>query len=240
MRAKDTWAVMAAGALLCALSALAADGYPVRPVRLIVTGPAGAGIDLDSRAVAQKMSEFLGRQIVVDNRAAASGIVGMEIAAKAKADGYTLVTAGLGPLAAFPSLYRKLPYDLTRDFAPVFSGIAPVLGNIKAGRLKALAVSAPRRVATLAEVPTFAEADVPTYEANAWVGMLAPRGTPQPIIERLHSVAAKAVSAPEVRERMIGFGGLPMGGTPAEFAQYIKVEQAKWSKVIHDANVRIE
>ena len=70
--------------------------------------------------------------------------------------------------------------------------------------------------------------------------MLAPRGTPQPIIERLHSVAAKAVSAPEVRERMIGFGAVPMGGTPAEFAQYIKVEQAKWSKVIHDANVRIE
>lgn len=119
MRAKDTWAVMAAGALLCALGALAADGYPVRPVRLIVTGPAGAGIDLDSRAVAQKMSEFLGQQIVVDNRGAASGIVGMELAAKAKADGYTLLTAGLGPLAAFPSLYRKLPYDLTRDFAPV-------------------------------------------------------------------------------------------------------------------------
>ena len=119
MRAKDTWAMMAGGALLCAAGALADDDYPQRPVRLIVTGAAGTGIDLDSRAV-------------------------------------------------------------------------------------------------------------------------APRGTPQPIIERLHSVAAKAVSAPEVRERMIGFGAVPMGGTPAEFAQYIKVEQAKWSKVIRDANVRIE
>src|SRR3989442_1180464 len=113
---------MAGSALLIAflsLAAVAADDYPSRPIRLIVPGPAGVGIDLDARPIAQKMGELLRQPMVIENRPAAGGIVAMEAAAKAAPDGYTLIVAGIGQLASFQYLYRKLPYDPERDFTPV-------------------------------------------------------------------------------------------------------------------------
>src|SRR2546428_2700013 len=113
---------MARSALLIAflsLAAVAADDYPSRPMRFIVPGPAGVGIDVDGRPNAQKMGELLRQPLVIENRPAAGGIAAMEITAKAAPDGYTLIVAGIGALAAFPHLYRKLSYDPERDFIPV-------------------------------------------------------------------------------------------------------------------------
>ena len=112
----------ARAALLLAIlpaAAVAADDYPAQPIRLMIPGPAGVGIDLDARPIAQKMSELLRQPLVIENRPAAGGIVAMETVAKATPDGYTLIVAGIGPLAAFPYLYRKLSYDPERDFVPI-------------------------------------------------------------------------------------------------------------------------
>jgi len=306
-----------------AAATAAAQDYPAQPIRLIVPGPAGVGVDLDARPIAQKMAELLRQPIVIENRPAAGGIVAMEMTARATPDGYTLIVAGSGPLAAFPFLYRKLSYDTDRDFIPIslmqvlpavltvhpslgansvqeliamakarpgeitfasqgngtfvhlagelfkavagvdlkhvpygsqspfndlagghvmamFSGIAPVIGNVKAGKLKILAVSSKERVGILGDVPTFIEAGVPAYEASAWNGLLAPRGTPAAIVARLNAEAAKAVQAPEVKERMLRFGGVPIGSTPVEFAEFLRAERSKWGKLIREAKLQLD
>jgi tripartite-type tricarboxylate transporter receptor subunit TctC len=306
-----------------AAATAAAQDYPAQPIRLIVPGPAGVGVDLDARPIAQKMAEFLRQPIVIENRPAAGGIVAMEMTAKAAPDGYTLIVAGSGPLASFQYLYRKLPYDSERDFVPIslmqvlpavltvhpslgansvqeliamakarpgeitfasqgngtfvhlagelfkavagvdlkhipygsqspfndlagghvmamFSGIAPVIGNVKAGKLKILAVSSKQRVGILGDVPTFIEAGVPGYEASAWNGLLAPRDTPAAIIARLNAEAAKAVQAPEVKERMLRFGGVPVGSTADEFAEFLRAERSKWGKLIREAKLQLD
>jgi tripartite-type tricarboxylate transporter receptor subunit TctC len=309
--------------LLTAAANAAAQDYPAQPIRLMVPGPAGVGVDLDARPIAQKMAELLRQPIVIENRPAAGGIVAMELTAKAVPDGYTLIVAGIGPLAAFPYLYRKLSYDPERDFIPVslmqvlpavltvhpslgansvreliamaktrageitfasqgngtfvhlagelfkavagvdlkhipygtqspfndlagghvmamFSGIAPVIGNAKAGKLRILAVSSKQRVGILGDVPTFIEAGVPAYEASAWNGLLAPRGTPAAIITRLNAEAARAVQATEVKERMLRFGGEPVGSSPEEFAEFLRVERSKWGKLIREAKLQLD
>src|SRR3989475_10516105 len=284
---------MAGSALLIAflsLAAVAAADYPSRPIRFIVPGPAGVGIDLDARPIAQKMAELLRQPLVIENRPAAGGILAMEATARAAPDGYTLIVAGIGQLASFQYLYRKLPYDPERDFTPVslmqvlpsvltvhpslgvssvrelialakarpgeitfasqgngtfvhmageffkavtgvdlrhipygaqspfndlagghvmamFSGIAPVIGNAKAGKLKILAVSSKQRVDLIAGVPTFTEAGVPAYDVSAWNGLVAPRGTPAAVVARLHAQAAKAVQGPEVEGGQLRLGG---------------------------------
>jgi tripartite-type tricarboxylate transporter receptor subunit TctC len=306
-----------------AAATAAAQDYPAQPIRLIVPGPAGVGIDLDARPIAQKMAEFLRQPIVIENRPAAGGIVAMEMTAKAAPDGHTLIVAGPGPLASFQYLYRKLPYDPERDFVPIsltqvlpavltvhpslgansvqeliamakarpgeitfasqgngtfvhlagelfksvtgtdlkhipygsqspfndlagghvmamFSGIAPVIGSVRAGKLKMLAVSSKQRVGILGDVPTFIDVGVPAYEASAWNGLLAPRGTPAAIVARLNAEAVRAVQAPEVKERMLRFGGAPVGSTPEEFAEFLRAERSKWGKLIREAKLQLD
>lgn len=300
----------------------AADEYPAKPIRVIVPGPPGVGVDLDARTITEKMSEALRVPLVIENLPAAGGIVAMETAKKAAPDGYTLIIAGIGPLAAFPYLHRKLPYDADRDFAPIsllqvlssiivihpsvgansvedlvakakanpgklsfasqgngtfvhlaaelfmsvtgvelthvpyggqspfpdlvgghvdmmFTGVAPVIGNVRSGKLKILAVSAKHRLEILPHVPTAAEAGVPDYDVGAWIGLLAPRGTPAAIVGRLNAVAANAMKSREVSERVTKFGGTLVGSSPAEFEQFIRAEQKKWSKVIRDAKLQL-
>jgi tripartite-type tricarboxylate transporter receptor subunit TctC len=122
----------------------------------------------------------------------------------------------------------------------MFSGIAPVIGNVRAGKLKILAVSSKQRVGILGDVPTFIEAGVPGYEASAWNGLLAPRDTPAAIIARLNAEAAKAVQAPEVKERMLRFGGVPVGSTAEEFAEFLRAERSKWGKLIREAKLQLD
>jgi tripartite-type tricarboxylate transporter receptor subunit TctC len=122
----------------------------------------------------------------------------------------------------------------------MFSGIAPVIGSVNAGKLKVLAVSSRERVAVIRDVPTFIEAGVPAYDAAVWNGLLAPRGTPAAIVTQVNAAAVKAVHSPEVKERMLRFGGVPVGSSPGEFDAFIRTERARWGKFIQDAKLQVE
>ena len=121
-----------------------------------------------------------------------------------------------------------------------FAGLPQTLPHVKAGRLKALAVTTSRRAAALPELPTIAEAGVPNYEVDPWYGVIAPAATPRAIIERLHAAFARALAAPDVREKFMLQGLESRASTPAEFAALIKNEIAKWSKVVREAGIRAE
>lgn len=310
-------------ATLAAIAALpaAAQTYPNRPIRLVVPSSPGGGTDITGRIVASKLSEQLGQQVVVDNRAGAGTIIGIEIAAKAPPDGYTLLM-GLSTLAINPSMYAKLPYDALRDLAPIslavlspniltvhpsvpaktvkefialakarpgtitfgsagqatsphlsgellkvlakidivhvpfkgsgqsvisslageiaanFPSVPTAIPYIKAGKLRGLGVTMAKRTAALPDVPSIAEAGVPGYEATQWFGMLAPAGTPRPIIDRLNHEMVKLLKSPEIRDRLIADGTDPAPTTPEEFAAYIKSETEKWTKVIKAAGIK--
>ena len=310
-------------AVLATLAALpaTAQNYPTRAVRLVVPSSPGGGTDITGRIIAQKLSEQLGQQVVVDNRAGAGTIIGNEIVAKAPPDGYTLLM-GLSTLAINPSMYAKLPYDAIKDLAPVslavlspniltvhpsvpaktvkefialakakpgtitfgsagqatsphlsgellkvlakidivhvpfkgsgqsvisslageiaanFPSVPTAIPYIKAGKLRGLGVTTAKRSQALPDVPSIAEAGVPGYEATQWFGVLAPAGTPRPIIDRLNQEIVKLLKLPDVRDRLIADGTDPVGNTPEEFAAYIRSETEKWTKVIKAAGIK--
>ena len=163
-------------------------------------------------------------------------------------NGSTVHLAGELFMAVTGTDLKHVPYGTQSPFIDLagghvmvmFSGIAPVIGNLNAGKLKALAVSSRERVEVIRDVPTFIEAGVPAYDAWAWNGLFAPRGTPAAIVARLNAVAAKAVHSPEVKERMLRFGGEPVGSSPEEFDAFIRVERAKWGKLIRDAKLQLD
>jgi tripartite-type tricarboxylate transporter receptor subunit TctC len=311
-------------AALHAVAAVAADTYPVKPVRLIVPFPPGGPADALARMVGDKLSASLGQSVVVDNRPGAGGNIGMELAAKAAPDGYTLVLAPAGNLTVNPSLYRNVPYDVGRDFAPVtviaavpnilvvnpavpahtlaeliayakanpgklnfsspgagsgahlagellkssagieavhvpYSGIAPAttavvagdvqlmfagapsaLPQVSAGKLRALAVASPKRIAAAPALPTLDESGLPGFDVTSWYGIVVPAATPPAIIERLQREIATALDKPDVRAKLAALGAEPIGNTPAEFGVMIKSETAKWSKIVKDANIKAE
>ena len=294
---------------------VAAQPYPSRPIRYIVPYAAGGATDIMTRALSPRLSEYLGQQIVVDNRPGAGAIIGTSLLAKATADGYTLMMAEIAH-GANPALHSKLPYDTERDFAPVtlvallptilvvppslpvktvgelialarsrpgqlnysssgigsanflaaelfksetgvdvvhvpyqgggqavtallsgqaqmlFVTIPPALQHVKAGRLRALAVTGSKRVATLPDVPSISEAGLPGLEVYLWVGTLAPAGTPAPIIAKLNREIVRVLQDPEVRERISNLGAEIVGGGPEQLARYIKAEIARWRKTI--------
>jgi tripartite-type tricarboxylate transporter receptor subunit TctC len=122
----------------------------------------------------------------------------------------------------------------------VVIGIPAALPFIKAGRLRALAVVAPKRLAAIPEVPTAAEAGLPNYEVTTWYGVLAPAGTPKPIIERLNAEIVRVMHAPDLQERFAATGTEPRTSTPEEFADFIRQEMAKWGKVVRAAGLKAE
>jgi len=299
-----------------------AQGYPAHPVRIVVPYPPGGGTDVVARTVAQKFNELLGQPAIVDNRAGANGIIGTDLVAKSKPDGYTVLVT-IATHAINPSLYARLPYDAA-DLAPVSqlteypfvitvhpslparsireliafakahpgelsyassgNGSGPHLGMelllsmtgtrmvhvpykgagaamtdlisgqvqvflnnflssmplIKAGRLRALAVTSPRRSSAMPELPTVAEAGVPGYSVTGWHAMLVPAGTPAPIMAALHDVAAKSLRSKEISERLAGEATEVIVSTPQQFAQFLKRETDKWAAVIRKAGVRSE
>jgi tripartite-type tricarboxylate transporter receptor subunit TctC len=306
--------------LFAAAAALAQTDYPSRPVRIIVPSPPSGGTDIVARVLAAHFSNAFGQQFFVENKPGAGNVIGIEAAARAAPDGYTLLVSA-STIALNSVLYKKVPYDPLRDFAPItLAATAPnilvvnpklpiksvadliaaatakpgalsygtpgigtsphlcmelfksmagidmqhvpykgtsaavmdVIGGqievafataltakplIDAGRLRALAVSGPRRVAALPDVPPVAEAGVPGYEAMQWYGLLAPAGTPAPIIARVHSEAMVALRSPEMKARLAADGAEPLGTTPAEFGAYIKRELEKWSRVRDTAHI---
>ena len=299
-------------------------GYPERPIRIVVAyTPAGA-TDILARTVGQKFTETWGQPVIIDNRPGANGNIGTEYAAKATADGYTLLMVTAGTHGINPGLYRKLGFDAVKDFAPVslvamvpnifvvnnavpakdlkefiayakanpgklnygspgngstahlsmelfksmtgiqmlhipYKGSAGVLADliggqivvtvdnmppyvpqVKAGKIRALAVSPTRRSPAVPDVPTVAEAGVPGYDSGAWFGLVAPAHTPKDIVAKLSRETARVLKLPDVSARLAELGAEPVGGTPEAFAAHIKAEIAKWAKVIKGANVELQ
>jgi len=306
------------------VDATAADVYPAKALRLIVPFPPGGPADALARLVGDRLSANLGKAVVVDNRPGAGGNIGMELGARSASDGYTLVLAPAGNLTVNPFLYRNVPYDVARDFAPVtviaavpnvlivhpsvpartiselighakahpgtlnysspgngsgahlagelfksmtgvdivhipFNGIAPAvtavvggqvqimfagapsaLPQVKAGRLVALGVASPKRIAAAPDLPTLAESGLPGFDVTSWYSIVVPSGTPNDIIAKLRSEIASALTQPDIQEKLAGLGAEPIGNTPAEFAAMLKVETAKWGKIVKDANIQVE
>jgi tripartite-type tricarboxylate transporter receptor subunit TctC len=316
-------------AALCAAAlhtaAAQAQGYPSRPIRLIVPFPAGGSADLLGRALAKKMSEGLVQQVVVENRAGAGGTIGIGAVAKAPADGYTLGLGTVSTLGMAPVVRAQPPYDSLAAFAPVslvasapfllvvnasvpaksladlvvlaksqpgrlnfasigegtlqhfsgehfksltgvnmvhipYKGVAPALvdllagqvqvlfdilasfqlQNIQSGKLRALAVAGPARIAQLPSVPTTAEAGLPGFEVTAWFGLIAPRGTPPETVARLNEEVRKAVASSEMREAISAQGFEPSASTPEQFSELIRREIAKWMQVVKTSGFKAE
>ncbi|MCW5603048.1 MAG: tripartite tricarboxylate transporter substrate binding protein [Burkholderiales bacterium] len=297
--------------------------YPSKPIRIVNPFPPGGATDIQARILAEKLTPRLGQQVVVENRGGANGVIGMEIVARAPADGHTLVLTTSGNWAVHPHLY-KLPYDTAKDFAPVIlvgttpgvlvvhpslpvktvkefialarrnpgeltygsSGVggfahisaelfasmtktkmthvpykgsvqslmdliaghiqvsfnitAPSLPHIRAGRIRALAVTSAKRVPSLPDAPTISEAGVPGYENSTWSGLSAPAGTPQPIIERVNREFASVLQMPDVQERFAAGESIVMGGTPEQFRDYLKLELSKYGKLIRESGIKPE
>jgi tripartite-type tricarboxylate transporter receptor subunit TctC len=307
--------------LLPAVPAVAQD-YPTKPVRFIVSFPPGGSADLMARSVAQKLTDKFGQTFVVENRAGAGGNIGLDAVAKSPADGYTIGLGAAGALAVNVSLYKTMPFDPVKDFAPVtllaeipfvlaanpsveaksiaefvnlakakpkslsighggngtamhlssqllssmagveielvpYKGSSPAATDTMAGhvpaamldipsavnfiqtkRLSALAVTSSKRVDALPGVPTFAESGIAGYESVGWFGVVAPAGTPAPIVARLNAAMVDALKDPEIRQRALSVGAIPESTTPDGFATMIRNEIAKWAKVINDAGIK--
>jgi tripartite-type tricarboxylate transporter receptor subunit TctC len=314
---------LAAVLLLCGIPLASGQGYPNRPVRVVVGFPAGGPTDAIARLVSQKLSEALGQQFFVENIGGAGGNTAAGQVARATPDGYTLMAVSTG-FVVNPSLYAKVPYDAVKDFAPVtlvavspnvvvvnpqvpakslpelvqlirdnpgkysfagpgvgstphlggelfrlafnldlvhvpFTGAGPAvqatvgghtpiaftavpssLSAIQAGQLRALGVAATERASSLPDVPTFAEQGIKGQEADTLTGIVAPAGTPKELVDLLYREIAKAVSRPDVKERLTILGFTPVANTPDQFGARIKLEMEKWGQVVRDAKLRIE
>ena len=298
----------------------AAQGFPNKTIRLIVPFPPGGPNDIIARVVSQKMSETLKQTIIIDNRAGQGGVIGTDVVAKAKPDGYTIGIVSAGALAISPSM-EKVAYDTLKDLAPVtlvakvpemlvvaknvpannmkelvalakkepgklnfassgpgslpqlagelfkltahinivhvpYRGAAPavndllggqvqmvfldlpvLLPQIKAGKLKPIAVGSEKRVPSAPDVPTTAEVGMPQLLAENWYGMVAPAGTPKDVIATLNQAAVAAMKDPTVQSKLSSQGATLVGDTPEQFHDFIASETAKWAKVIKDAGV---
>ena len=298
--------------------------YPNKPVRWVVPFPPGGSADIMGRMIGQDLAKALGQQVVIENRAGASAIVGSEYVAKSPADGYTLLQANVSQMTIHPSLYPRLPYDPLKDFAPVtvlgivtsvmvttpslpvasvrdlvalakkrpgqlnftssgagssthltgellkqragiamthinYKGSGPALTDVMAGfveimfenlpsalpfinanKLKVLAVTGKDRSPVVKSVPTLAESGFPGFDMVSWQALVAPAGTPRAVVDRLNAEVAKVLKTPEMKEKMTGLGTDIVANSPEQFAQYLREETAKWSKIVRDAGIKLE
>ena len=301
----------------------ASGSYPVRPIRLVVPQSPGGGTDLYARLIAAPLSERLGQSVVIDNRAGAGSLIGTDLVAKAAPDGYTLLGIS-SSITIIPSIYKEVPFDPVRDFAPVallssyphlvvvhpavpvnsikelialakakpgalnfasagagtptqlgaelfnslagvkmvhvpykgggpaltallggevqvyFGPIATVLPHVKAGKLKALAVTGAKRSPIFPELPGVGEAGLPGFVQDAWNGLMAPARTPPAIIKKLNREIGVVMNMPALRERFAAQGVEAGGMSPEELASMLRSEIAKWSKVVRQAGIKPE
>ena len=292
-----------------------AQTYPSQPIRLIAPFPPGGSVDITARLIAEPLGAQLGTRIVIDNRSGASGNIGMEAAARASADGYTLVLNTI-PLVTNQALFDKLTWDPIRDFAPIgmvatsphvlvipkhvsvanvaelvklarespgrlsyasagvgttfhicgemfkdttgtfilhvpyrgggpalldtlsgqvdmsFPTLSAALPHVKAGTLRALAVTGSTRSALLPDVPTLHEAGVKDFQFTQWLALLAPANTPRPVIQRLNDALRVALGSREVREKFDAQAFVPFATTPEEAGKFIAAEAQRLSRVI--------
>jgi len=299
-----------------------ADDYPNRAIRMIIPFAPGGSNDVVGRIIANQLGQALGKQVFVDNRPGAGGVVGSDLAAKADPDGYTLLIVSIAH-AVDPWLY-KVPFDPVKAFAPVsiiatgtnvltvnpnvpvhsvkelldlakakpgtlnyasagigsfqhlsgelfklmagvsiqhvpykgggpamlaviagedqvmFSSIVQTVSNIQNGQLRALATGGEKRSPILPDLPTVAEAGVPGYVASNWWGIVAPAGTPQPIIDKLHDTIAGLLDSADTKKFLDNEGAAPVHMGSAEFGKFIEAEIAKWGPVVKQAGMKAE
>jgi len=316
--------------IVAALAALAvtlaapgiAQNYPSKPIRLIVPFPPGGGTDSVSRLVAQELQKSTGWTIVVENKAGAGGMIGLQEAARARPDGYDIVMAQVDNMVIAPAVQRTGTMDPVKDLTPViqvasspflfmssvdskyktlndwvseakakpntvtygtagygtfthlavellqkagnftavqvpYKGAAPAITDllgghipmaalsiasgmphIQGGKVRGLAVTSATRSPALPDVPTVAESGFPGFEANGWLGILVPNGTPPDVIARLNSEIAKVMQSPDLKKQLLAQGVEARVSTPEQFGTLIKSETAKWGKIIADAGIK--
>jgi len=208
-----------------AVAPVSAQQYPAKPIRFIIAQAPGGQNDVQARIIGQKLAEALGQPMVYDNRAGAGGQIGFELLAQTPPDGYTIAMGSISTLAVIPMM---------------FNNVITAVPHVKAGKLRALAVTTAVRSPALPETPTVAESGYPGFESNSWQGIVTRAGTPQAIVARLNSEAVRVLQLPEVRNPIVSQGNDIAASTPEEFAAYIRREMEKWSKVIQTAGVKNE
>lgn len=297
------------------------SAFPTKPVTIIVPAAPGGILDQCSRLIASEWSKTLGQPVVVENKAGASQIIGMNALARAEPDGHTLAMGSIGPNAAHYSVYPKLPYT-PNDITPVvhvvstpnvllvnpnvpartvaelvalakakpgalvlassgtatsghlagellkmragidlthvpYKGATPALTDliggqvhvmvdnlvtalpqIRAGRLRALGVTSPRRLSELPEIPTIAEQGYPGFEVQVWVGLVAPGKTPSTTVQTLHREVSAILAQPSVKQRLQEMGGSSEAWSQSQFADYVRTETEKWSSVVKQAGIK--
>jgi tripartite-type tricarboxylate transporter receptor subunit TctC len=299
-----------------------AQPYPAKPVRIIVPFAPGGGSDFIGRFAAQRLTESLGKQVIVENRPGAGGLLGIEAGVRADPDGYTLILIA-SSYTVNPALY-KLKFDPVADITPVvqisqgpmlvvvnpklpvktvqelvalararpgqvsfasagqgsithmaaeffislaglkmnhipykgtgpaltdtiggqtdvlFTTTATALPHVKAGRLRAIAVTTAKRLAAEPNVPTLAESGVAGYDVPVWHGLIGPKGLPRPVVERINAEVGKILKLKETADQLQTDGVSPAGGTPEQFRERIQKEIALWRKVVADTGVKVE
>lgn len=297
--------------------------YPSKPIRIVVPYTAGGSGDFLARLIGSKLSERLGQQVNIENKAGASGNIGTEYVARSPADGYTLLLATDIQFAINPRLYSKLGYDADNDFEPItlaafiefmlavptslqvntvaefvtkakerperfsyastgigsthhlsiemfsslagihlnhipykgsgqalpdlignnvqvmFFGVSQALPHVRSGKLKGLAVGSAKRLRATPDIPTLAES-YPGFEANAWWGLYAPKGTPADIVSKLNAEVVRIVKSPDLVDELAKGGFEAFGSTPAELIARTKADRAKWEQVLLKANVKAD
>lgn len=215
---------------LAATSAPAADDYPSKPGRLILPSGAGASADIMGRIFSQRFSEAWGQPLVVDNRAGAAGIIATELAARAAPDGYTL----------FMNSSQGFTDVAGGQMQACFFTLPGLLPFVKAGRMRALAVSSARRAEQLPQVPTVMETGVAEFDVTVWQGFAVPRGTAQHHVTKIHVAMMKAAAMPELKQRFFENGVAVVPMTPGEFTQFVNGETAKWQKAVTVSGIQKE
>jgi tripartite-type tricarboxylate transporter receptor subunit TctC len=313
-----------AALVTCSAPALAQADYPNQPIKWVVPYPAGGGTDIFARTLADSMKTTLGQQLIIDNKPGASTNIGAEYTAHSKPDGYTIMSGDNASMAFNEHLFKKLPYNPSKDFTyigsigrwplvlvvnpnvPVktvkefidyvnanpgkvdyaspgngsphhmgmeifkqrtgikvqhipYKGAAPALqdlvggqvpamfldlasglGLMKAGKVRMLAIAAPKRAAIFPDVPTMAEAGVKDMEAYAFQGLLGPAGLPPAIVTKLNTALNAALKDPVVVGKFNDFGTEIQGGTPEAFFQYARGEANRWGPVIKTSGIQLD
>ena len=309
---------------LASAPAAAQAAWPSRPIRLVVPFPAGGGTDLIAREVANKVATSNGWSIVIDNKPGSGGNLGVDAAAKAPADGYTLVLGQTSTLAINPTLYPKLPYKPEKDLDPIglvaqaplvlvvaadspyktladviaaarakpdalnyassgngtvahlaaellqkaagvslthvpykgaaqgstdliggqiqmyMSSVPTLIGYIKNGKMRAIAVTSQQRTADLPNVPTVAESGYKGFEAVTWFGLAGPDGLPKDVVAKLNTAFNAALQDAEVKAKLAAQGAEVRGGTPEQFGALIRSEIVRWGKVVQDSGAKVD
>ncbi|WP_454689224.1 tripartite tricarboxylate transporter substrate binding protein [Achromobacter aloeverae] len=317
--------LLASAAILAAASCpgAAAETYPNHPIRIEVPYAAGGGVDLVARVVAKGLTQSLGQSVIVENKPGGATNVAAEVVARANPDGYTLFIASIAN-AVNPSLYKSLPFDIEKDFAPIslmadipnilvvnpsipaksvaeliallkknpgkytfasagvasstrlsgelfksmtgtdilhvpyrggslaavdllsgrvsmyFAAMPSVLGYVRAGKLRALAVTSLQRSGSEPQYPTLDESGLKGFNETSWIGLMSPAGTPPAVIEKLHRAVVAVLKAPEVQAVLRDQGAEVIGSNPGEFADFLHQSIVDTARLVETAHIQPE